>query len=311
MNVLLADDEVGIREGLATFLRLKGIEVRTAGRCDEALELLATHGFDAVLTDWHLEDGVAAPLLEASPVPVFVVSGYPEQVTAGPNLARVLSKPVAPAAMLEQLQACGAASRAESGGGTSARRGVPSAPPASGDPWSDLPEDARQRIELVLDWCGGRDAAIELLDDGCTVTLIATWERGHDPFAEVAPGFEQMLAWLGGDLRVLCREGCQRLEYTIRRDGAPPDELPLVAVGDDWPDGGCRIDFDGVETKPAQFLELLDRLARRPGELGPVHLCNVPPRLRLLAEASGRAAWMPMREPVAPRLPAVLTALWS
>lgn len=310
MKVLLADDELGIREGLASFLRLKGVEVCTAGRCDEALSLLAGERFDVVLTDWHLEDGVAAAIVDRSTAPVVVVSGYPEEVAGGPQLARVLSKPVAPAAMLDELRACCAPEPTQE----PVTSTCPAAPGRDGvDPLESLPEDARRRIQLILEWSGAIDhgAAFTVRDEGRTVTLEVVWPEGRDPTEDDDPSLDQLVAWIGGDLRVLCRDSRQHLEYRILRDGAPESGLQRVDPEGDWPDGPCRLDLDGVAMTPASFLAVLRRLAHRDASLGTVHVLNVPPRLRLLAEASGHGASLPKREPVAPRIPEVLTALWN
>ncbi len=63
MNLLLVEDEPGIRDGLATYLRLRGHVVHTAGRVAEAVQLAAQHAFDLVVSDWRLPDGTAGELL--------------------------------------------------------------------------------------------------------------------------------------------------------------------------------------------------------------------------------------------------------
>src|SRR5262245_44386286 len=102
MLVLLVEDEPGIREGLAAFLRLKGHVVRAAGSCREGLALLQAETFDAVVTDWRLGDGTGAEVARASAAPVLVMSGWLEEVE-GLAATAVLRKPVAPHQLAVEL----------------------------------------------------------------------------------------------------------------------------------------------------------------------------------------------------------------
>jgi DNA-binding response OmpR family regulator len=56
MRILLVEDESNVRETLARLLRIEGAEVKTAGTGREALDLLARHTFDLLLTDLDLPD---------------------------------------------------------------------------------------------------------------------------------------------------------------------------------------------------------------------------------------------------------------
>jgi hypothetical protein len=116
------------------------------------------------------------------------------------------------------------------------------------------------------------------------------------------------LAALGGDLRVLAPGGRPIVELRCWRD-ARPDDLPVVGAAESWPaTGDFALDFDRAVPSPRAFLALLDRAA---AERRTVRFLNLPPYLRLWAEVSGRGADLPKRTPVGPRLPAVLSDLWS
>lgn len=55
-SVLLVDDNVGLRAGLATVLEDEGIETRQAERGDEAIRLVQEFRFDLVVLDLNLPD---------------------------------------------------------------------------------------------------------------------------------------------------------------------------------------------------------------------------------------------------------------
>lgn len=290
MKCLVVDDEPGIREGLGALLRLKGHEVRTAADVAAALALLRATPFDAVVTDWRLPDGDAAPLLEASPCPVVAMSGHPEEVMAAVAPFAVLGKPVAPAALLDVLVAAAAAGAAE--------------PPAPFVPSRDAQE--------VL------DRALALLGDppAATIACDATFAVLRAPLAD--DRVLAAVAELGGDLRVLAPEGAPEVELRVCRDGRPDPGLPVFAPGAEWPPAGeCRelaVDFADFAGGPAAAAELaccLDRAAAHERAGGRVHFCNVAPELLRAAAVSAGGRAVPMRAKVGPRLPAVLVDLWS
>lgn len=64
-DVLLLEDDAGLRRRLAAHLRGLGAEVTEAGRLDEARRLLDTLRFDYALIDLHLPDGEGLELLRA------------------------------------------------------------------------------------------------------------------------------------------------------------------------------------------------------------------------------------------------------
>lgn len=62
-RVLVVDDDADSADLLALFLTRRGYEVKTAGLVSDARSLLAQGGFDALLTDMRLPDGVGEELL--------------------------------------------------------------------------------------------------------------------------------------------------------------------------------------------------------------------------------------------------------
>ena len=80
-NVLVVDDEAGMRLMLATFLQQEGYKVKTATSVSEALALLEKYSFDMVVTDLSMPGGSGLDLLsgvkESHPgLPVIVMSAY-------------------------------------------------------------------------------------------------------------------------------------------------------------------------------------------------------------------------------------------
>jgi CheY-like chemotaxis protein len=282
MNCLLVDDEPGIREGLAALLRRKGHEVHTAGDCAAAAARLAERRFDLVITDWRLPDGTASAFVADCPCPVVAVSGHPEEVELHAAVREVLTKPVAPARLLEVL-----ASHA--------------APPPPLVP-RRLPGDVQKVLAAATHALGG-DGGAELEDDGVFVVLRA-------PLADEA--VLPTLAELGGDLRVLAPVGRPHVELRLLRDGRPDPGLPVVRPEGAWPDAGeFAVDFDGIDPSPTLFGDCLDRAVEVHRRGARVHFLNVPDPLHFWAIGQGRTHDMPMREKVGPRLPTVLADLWS
>ena len=94
MNILLVEDELGIREGLAALLRTRGHVVHAAESVARGTRLAADHAFDLVVTDWRLGDGLGLEVIEHCGCAAIVMSGYPEEVAAATGDATVLEKPV-------------------------------------------------------------------------------------------------------------------------------------------------------------------------------------------------------------------------
>jgi CheY-like chemotaxis protein len=276
MNVLLVEDEAGLREALAAYLRLRGLRVRALGSCAEARAALAAEAFDAIATDWRLGDGRAGDWLPAG-VPALVMSGYPAEIPAG--AWHVLEKPVAPSAVLEALTACD-------------RRAAATAP--------ELAADVRDRVALAIALAGG-DGRATIVADGAFVTLTVAL---HD----TSPSRLERIATLGGDQRVLVQDGRPVLELRLFAD-ARPEDVTVIAWDEPWPaDGALALDFGrGPRCQPSGFETLLDRAQ---GERRELHFLNVPGELRLWAEVLGRADAVPKRTPCGPSLPEVLACLW-
>lgn len=105
MKVLLVDDEAGIVEEMASFLRRRGHSVVGADGVASALAALDSQGpFDVVLTDWRMPGGsgldvVRACRLRPRPRPtVVVISGHLDPSDSGDaydaGAAHVITKPV-------------------------------------------------------------------------------------------------------------------------------------------------------------------------------------------------------------------------
>lgn len=285
MNVLLIDDEVGIREGLGAFLRLKGHRVRSAGSAAEALQEFHTDTFDLVVTDWRLPDGSGETVVAACACPVIAFSGSPEEVASTPGVRVVLQKPVSPHRLLAEVEA------------------LQTAPDRGPD--RALPTDTADRVALALALIAEPDS-VEVLDDGAFITVnIAVPVLPDRAIAQ--------LELIGGDLRVWGSSPALHVELRLCRDGRPAGTWTHRGWSE-WADTDREAVVDVTADRlpsPAEFLELLDRVvrARRNGDT--VHLINVPSHLRLYAEISGRDHDMPKRGKAEPRLPEVLTRLWS
>jgi CheY-like chemotaxis protein len=293
MKLLLVEDEPGLREGLAAFLRLKGCIVRTATGVADAVAALDGEDYDAMVTDWRLGDGLSRRLVESAPCPTIVVSGHPEEVDV--RAARILGKPVQPRELLAELVAL-----VELAG----RRAATPVPARSTPAIESLPADAVDRIALMR-FLLGDPADVNVADDGVVVTCTFRG-LGLGGRAEAAATV------LGGDLRVAsgAPDLPQTVTWRLLRDGRPDESLAVVGPTDPWPDADVAIDFSRGPIDPDRLLALAEaaRLARCAGRR--VLLLNVPSHLRLWLEAFGIPDDMPKRDPVGPRLPADLAELW-
>jgi response regulator RpfG family c-di-GMP phosphodiesterase len=86
-NLLICDDEVAISQLLQRYLSRKGYDVHTVADVDEALHALATHTYDALITDLNLGQSDGFDLLaelrdKGHTLPVLFTTGYPSQETA-------------------------------------------------------------------------------------------------------------------------------------------------------------------------------------------------------------------------------------
>jgi CheY-like chemotaxis protein len=281
MKCLLVDDEPGIREGLASLLRRRGHEIRTALDCADAAAAIAGGSFDAVVTDWRLPDGVASRFVAGCPHPVVVISGRPEEVEHHAAVREVLTKPVSPSRLLQALAGC-----------------APQPLLAAGP----LPRDVAAAI-AAANAClpAGAEAAVE--DDGTFVT----WRARLADDAAVP-----RLSTVGGDFRVLGSGDTLRAELRLHRDGRPDAGMPVVAPDGDWPDTReFAVDFHDTAPAAQQFAAWLERAAAVLRACRRVHFLNIPESLASLASDWERTHRVPMRDPVGPRLPPVLADLWS
>ena len=101
-RILCVDDEPGAVALKRAILERAGHDVMACSSAPEAIALLITESFDAVVTDWKLGEDSGREILVAaktqSRVPVVVVSGYcTEAFTAAEPQADIyLEKPVDP-----------------------------------------------------------------------------------------------------------------------------------------------------------------------------------------------------------------------
>ncbi len=288
ITVLFVEDEDGIREGLASFLRLKGCHVETAASCAEGLSKLAAQDFDLVVTDWHLGDGLGKSIIQACSCPVLVASGVPEEVGKGlgdnDQQIEIIRKPMLPTDLLGRIQELAA---------------VQSPPPV------DLPQDAKDRVALLR--CLASDPnKLQIHDDGSMLCieapLRADWE-------DLLP----CLGSIGGDLRVLDREGESWLEQRFYKNGCPDGVNLLVSPTQAWPAGEepLAVDFHSSEISLLDFQKAVATAQKHNGSGRDVYFLNVPHYLRMFMEISGKPHDMPKRGVVGPRLPELLAELWK
>ena len=101
-RILCIDDEPLVVQLKCAILEQAGHEVTFATSAHEAVELIHTNDYDAVVTDWRLGDGNGRGVVQAakthSMMPVVVVSGYVAEAyqAAEPLADLYLEKPVNP-----------------------------------------------------------------------------------------------------------------------------------------------------------------------------------------------------------------------
>jgi DNA-binding response OmpR family regulator len=109
-DILIVDDEAGVREVLAGILRDSGYDVDLAATLAEAKKLLGEHRYGVVLADWRLPDGdgsLVAHLAAEVGSYAFVMSGYLARMLPGSVDARqTLMKPIRRAELLATVRAC-------------------------------------------------------------------------------------------------------------------------------------------------------------------------------------------------------------
>jgi DNA-binding response OmpR family regulator len=109
-DILVVDDEAGVRDVLAGLLQGDGYEVDQAATAAEAKQLLGAHRYAMVFVDWRLPDGdgtVIANLAAELGSSAFVMSGYLRKMLPGNvDPRRTIMKPVKRAELLATVRAC-------------------------------------------------------------------------------------------------------------------------------------------------------------------------------------------------------------
>jgi diguanylate cyclase (GGDEF)-like protein len=109
--VLLVDDDEELRQTLVGVLAIEGVETITAGRVDQALELVVVQKPDVVVVDYQLPDGSGIELAQQvkahdPELPVLLLTGnatFDTAVAAVGQLDAYLIKPVAPRQLLNSV----------------------------------------------------------------------------------------------------------------------------------------------------------------------------------------------------------------
>jgi DNA-binding NtrC family response regulator len=131
-DVLIVDDDAGLRDVLADILQDNGYEVDQAGTVAEAKQLLDIHRYGVIFVEWRLPDGDGAAIanlaLEIGSY-AFVISGYLRGMLPG-NIdpRQTIMKPIKRDVLLATVRICISA--------TSTRNRLPSAPALWGWPRS-------------------------------------------------------------------------------------------------------------------------------------------------------------------------------
>jgi DNA-binding response OmpR family regulator len=101
-RILCIDDEPHVVKLKCAILEQAGHQATPATSAHEAIEMMNSHDYDAVVTDWRLGDGNGRGVVQAakthSTMPVVVVSGYVAEAyqSAEPLADLYLEKPVNP-----------------------------------------------------------------------------------------------------------------------------------------------------------------------------------------------------------------------
>jgi CheY-like chemotaxis protein len=111
-TILLADDEYAALEVLELLLRGEGFEVVTASDGQEALQVMASHTVDLVITDYKMPgmDGVElCARLQADPrfssIPILMTSAtYVIEKTPPPGVVAFIQKPIKWRVLLAKIQ---------------------------------------------------------------------------------------------------------------------------------------------------------------------------------------------------------------
>lgn len=175
-RVLLVDDEPAVLAGLAPTLR--GLaRLDAASRVEEALQVLATHEYDAAIVDLHLGDGVdVTPLLDAlATVPTLLVSGRDKDALeriAKPRGWSYLAKPFSGDVARHQLAELLGVEDAPGGQPSPRRQSTPDAPVAA-RPATPLAVMVLDRLgDIVAMLIVGYLCAAQRIDGALAVAVI-------------------------------------------------------------------------------------------------------------------------------------------
>jgi CheY-like chemotaxis protein len=303
MNILLVEDEIGIRDGLAALLRLRGHVVHVADSAALGAHMAKSGDYDLLVTDWRLGDGLGELVLREAACPALVMTGYPDEVAGQAGDAVILRKPVHAQTLLAEVERREAqrAPRADADASDGASAGDSDVRARL----AALPSEARDRLTLA--WLlAGADPHSAVRDDGACAVL-------ETPLSAAGERKLPHIEALGGDARVLQNDDGLRLELRVFRDGRPEGTI-AVPFDAPWPaaPAALAIDLQGAgDLAPDAFVELVQRAAaaRRDGRA--VHLLDIPPHLRLYLEILDLEHLLPKRHPSGPRLPEVLEELWG
>jgi DNA-binding NtrC family response regulator len=109
-DVLIVDDEPGVRDVLAGILQDNGYEVDRAGTVAEANQLLAMHRYRVVFVDCRMPDGDGAAIANLATEigsQAFVMSGYLRKMLPGNFDPRwTIMKPIRRDELLATVRSC-------------------------------------------------------------------------------------------------------------------------------------------------------------------------------------------------------------
>jgi len=288
-ELLLVDDEPGIREGLAAVLRMRGHRVRCASSAGDALAVRNERGIELLLTDFKLPDGDGLTLVREfrgvrPELPVLLMTGHASAAVrdalARMPGSRLVEKPIRPAEVARLVEEL-LAPRVTRDDARNQLAGLPAEERVHvAARLAGACQDTCDRLSLAAfaaTLCGG-EPNITLSDEGDQVRVEARWPVAARPDLDAA---RWILDLVGGDVQ-LDRDG---LRVGFPRAGGATEAVDLSTF------------------RPRTRDELTARLRGQ----GPFR--NATPWLRLLFELSEDRPLHAGRTRES-ELPADLAALW-